>query len=227
MKTCREVFKYGATEPSTESGLVRLDSPCMDDPKGRTYRQILGSKLPEVTVGRDEFGAAHDLADRKTARRMVIDALPPAQRTAIEGKDADEAALAKAERDEEERRDVLAACLDALREKIPAKGEIVPAALRVLALGLTETGSRHTRSAWHIDGEERVERIGKAKGADLAAVVIGAAIEKFEAGAFVRGEESEPLLALLKAYGVDVKKVRDEVRAAAKGKVEGGGKGGK
>jgi ParB/RepB/Spo0J family partition protein len=228
VRACREIFKYGATEPSTESGFVRLDSPCPDDPKGRTYRQILGSKLPEITLGRDEFGTSHDLADRKATRRMVVEALPAAQRAAIEGKDADEAALAKAERDEEERRDVLSACLDLLREEIPAKGEILPAALRVLALGLTETGARLTRAAWHIDGEdaERVKRIGKATGAELGGVVVMAAIEKFEAGPFARGEESEPFLALLKAYGVDVKKVRDEVRAAAKGKGEGEKKGG-
>lgn len=218
VKTCREVFKYGATEPSTESGLVRLDSPCPDDPKGRTYRQIIGAKAPvDVTIGRDEFGTAHDLADRKAIRKVVLEALPAAVRTEVAKADADAEAIEKAARAEEERRDVLVAIVDALAEK--ATGDLKPGALRMLALAMTETGAKLTKARFAIvEEEDRVRRIARAKGEDLAAVVVCAAIEKFEAGPFIRGEKSDAFDALLAAYGVSVEKVRAGMKAATKAK---------
>jgi hypothetical protein len=63
--------KYGNDEyVAPGSGLVKLDDVCLEDPKGRTYRKLLGSHVePEAVkvIANDKKGLVVELVDRKTA----------------------------------------------------------------------------------------------------------------------------------------------------------------
>ncbi len=61
-KISEHVFKYGNDRPDHGSGYVRLDDVCHDDPKGRTYKELLGKlKTAKIAVAKAPTGKAVEL----------------------------------------------------------------------------------------------------------------------------------------------------------------------
>lgn len=61
---CRKVFEYDSSDsPKQSSGLIRVDAPCYDDPKHRTWERILGAKFtPPLVIGRNREGTIFRMA---------------------------------------------------------------------------------------------------------------------------------------------------------------------
>jgi ParB/RepB/Spo0J family partition protein len=58
---------YGGAVTKRDSPFVDLSEPCPDDPKGRTWKQVLGKDAPEKAIARDKKGRVHELVDRSAA----------------------------------------------------------------------------------------------------------------------------------------------------------------
>jgi len=69
-KDAKRVFLY-ADEVSPQSGFVKLDEVCEVDPKGRTWRKLLGKNAPTVTIARDGRGHAHELVALDDAAKAL------------------------------------------------------------------------------------------------------------------------------------------------------------
>ncbi len=59
-KEAKQVFGISGQVSST-CGYVELSDRCEADPKGRTFKKLLGRKLPSVTIARDEAGRVREL----------------------------------------------------------------------------------------------------------------------------------------------------------------------
>lgn len=65
-KETKKVFPYPGA-PAHDASFLDLDQQCTQDPKFRTYRQLLGKKMPPVTLARTNDGKVHELIDKKEA----------------------------------------------------------------------------------------------------------------------------------------------------------------
>ena len=69
-KEAKKVFLY-AGEVSPQSGFVKLDDVCEADPKGRTWRKLLGKNVPGLTIAQDGRGHAHELVALDDAAKAL------------------------------------------------------------------------------------------------------------------------------------------------------------
>lgn len=68
----KKVFPYQNYHfPSHVSGLTDLSHTCYDDPKLRTYGQLLGKHAPAPTLARDPGGKVHELLPQKELRAAL------------------------------------------------------------------------------------------------------------------------------------------------------------
>lgn len=58
---------YGGAVTKRDSPYVDLSEPCPDDPKGRTWKQVLGKDAPDKAIARDKKGRVHELVEREAA----------------------------------------------------------------------------------------------------------------------------------------------------------------
>jgi hypothetical protein len=91
-KDAKKVFLY-ADEVSAQSGFVKLDDVCEADPKGRTWKKLLGKNVPTITIARDNRGHVHDLVavgDAAQALKTAGHTFKPPKRPATAGYDPDQ-----------------------------------------------------------------------------------------------------------------------------------------
>jgi len=69
-KDAKKVFLY-AGEVSPQSGFVKLEDVCDADPKGRTWRKLLGKNVPPVTIARDGRGNVHEIVALDDAAKAL------------------------------------------------------------------------------------------------------------------------------------------------------------
>lgn len=67
----KKIFPYANGELPYGAPYVDLDTKCENDPKGRTYRELLGKYTPTITVARDPRGIKHDLVAKKDVPRAL------------------------------------------------------------------------------------------------------------------------------------------------------------
>lgn len=71
----KKVFPHEhATTPAYGSGYVDLASPCYDDEKRRTHKQLLKPKMPPIVLARDPSGGIHELIEDKNLKQALKDA---------------------------------------------------------------------------------------------------------------------------------------------------------
>lgn len=91
-KDAKKVFLY-SDEVSAQSGFVKLDDVCEADPKGRTWKRLLGKNVPAITIARDNRGHVHDLVaveDAAKALKTAGHTFKPPKRPATAGYDPDQ-----------------------------------------------------------------------------------------------------------------------------------------
>jgi ParB/RepB/Spo0J family partition protein len=116
-KAAKDLFPYGAQLSGTAaSTYVDLDAKCYDDPKNRTYRQILGKEIPTPTLARDPLGGIHELVPRKVAQKALPK--PKHDKPSVDPKfDADRKKAAAAREKEQKETEELVAKVVAAAEK--------------------------------------------------------------------------------------------------------------
>jgi len=205
-KAAAEVFKFGATTPASESGFVDIDDRCFDDPKERTFREILGEKIPPTTLARDDRGGVHDLLDRKEARAAVRSALPKKATEKADEKDAAAQAIVDAEKEETLREATYRLALLEFGKRVAA-GKGLPIRVLAVALGLR---ARDTKKRWKLDDVEKgLEKKGPGV---VSSFALEAALELVGFDAFMRGEVG-PVDDVAATYRIDLKKIRAEAEA--------------
>lgn len=212
-KEAAEVFRFGATTPANESRFVDIDDRCFDDPKERTYREILGEKAPPTVLARDGQGGVHDLLDRKEARRAVKDALPKKATEGVEAREAAAARLAQEEHEEKIRAATYRLALSAFTEKVGDKGLPVRVVAEALLLK-----ARDTRKRWGLD--DAGESLAKMKAPMLCNLIVEAALELVGFDAWMRGEPSR-VEDVAATYRVNLDKLRAEAEATLKASTKG------
>lgn len=195
---------------TSPAGFVELDNVCGDDPKGRTYRKLLGKYPDTVLAVNPHTGALHELVRVAGLKKTLKQA----------GHDFTKATPAKSTKPtaEPEVKTAAERLLEAVRvELVKRAAQQKPGVdfLRVVAGFMTEHG--YTPSQPIIDArgwEDTPEWVDGAEEGELRAVVFDTAIDSV---AFVTsdGALSEPLLALAKVYGVDVKDFSARLNADA------------
>jgi ParB/RepB/Spo0J family partition protein len=201
-KEAADVFRFGATTPSNESPFIDIDDRCFDDPKERTYREILGDALPVTTLARDGQGGVHDLLDRKEARKAVRGALPKQAAAKAEEREAVAAQAAADDREEKIREATYRLALQEFAKKVDDKGLPVRVVAEALLLK-----ARDTRKRWKLDDEGAV--FAKLKAPSICRLIVDAALEIVAFDPFMRGEPSR-VEDVAATYRVDLKKVRAE-----------------
>ena len=75
-KDARKLYPYAGGTLAPDAAYVDLDAPCAQDPKRRSWRQILKRRQVPEAVARDIEGSVHHLALRKDAMAALRDARP-------------------------------------------------------------------------------------------------------------------------------------------------------
>ena len=149
-KEAMQVFGMSGQVSST-SGYVELSDRCEADPKGRTFKKLLGRKLPSVTIARDEAGRvrelvkATDVHDALAAAGHKIELPKP-----LPVQDPEEAKeqRRKAQEREQKKRELLAATIPLAVEQLVDKWEQKEpskALWRFIATTLLDTSSGAAR----------------------------------------------------------------------------------
>lgn len=236
----KKVFPYNGGQVSYSSTYVKLSDTCHEDPKRRSYKQLLGAKAKDSAVlARDPSGGVHELVKKdaaiallKTQNKDVAKELERDQRS-----DNREAARRREQvKEQEQRRKVTTAILTAVVQKVSALETKLPdAAWRALGAAVVDHA--------HADTHAFVsKRRGLKTGAGNGAARVNKTLEKhleelpitkvpaliFEVvltqGAYFSWSDkvAPELTEAAKALGVDVaglkKQLAAEAKAAAKAK---------
>ena len=193
-KQSAEIFYPGSTVLAYNAKVVDLDAKCAEDPRHRTYRQLLkkeiGADLP-VAVARDQDGHPRELADKKLVAKALADAGVTAPRV------ADTSASDARKKDRERataKREGAKAVVAAVLEKV-GKYEPGDKLFRLIGFAATVSAQHDT-----IVAVAKRRELKPAKGGDVDAV--RAAIGKLS-GADLRGLVVELLISHGAFYSFD------------------------
>lgn len=231
-----EALFWGSGGLKSDAPYVGLDDRCHDDPKGRTYRKLVGKQLArDVVLAEDGEGNLHELLPKDRVIPLLREQKIRPDRYASPGggRTSEEEKREKAKRQAENRvrretdRAVLAAAHDtALAFFQPAKGAGGEKGLAVLRQVAHDAASH----VWGTTGEEicrrrdlkakhvtdQREEIGRLiDAADVPGLL--ALLAEFTAGRGLIGwAHGEAGRALSKALGIDRKKLEQGVRSRIK-----------
>jgi ParB family transcriptional regulator, chromosome partitioning protein len=226
-KESREVFdqyQVNAGAVRWASPFVKLSDRCEDDPKRRTWKQLLADKAPEKVLGRDPRGKVHELVEKAAAAKALKDAGHDFKVELPKKQDAS-SVMSKADREEADRRQV---------EKQRIKNEVsdrLGAALaqamtsrepdedlwRIIAESLLETANgdvarrRLKKDAW-VSPAEAVKILKGLRGAELRGLALELVFEQALYDDGYGNHDAELLGRALKWAGVDQKTVEKQVR---------------
>lgn len=205
----KKIAPYG--EHSFAAGFTKLDEKCWEDPKHRTYKQILGKEAEPVLVQLPKGGLVELVQKNDAIRKLKADGVikPQASGQIGASKKKADASKKKAEKID---KDFAERLFLAIHAKAPKK---VPHALLVKvvdheldAIGMTEL----LQKAWAMK-DFSPKGLAKLNEGQLHQLL-------FEIGLLdeidIYGASGPSLLKAAKDLGIDVKEIRGELAAAAK-----------
>jgi ParB/RepB/Spo0J family partition protein len=214
-ETAKVFSKYNSDgHTSNGSPYVKLTDPCHDDPKHRTWKQILGKEAPEKVLARDQRGKVHELVDRDAALDAAKKAGVPVRKP-VEPPTYDRA---KHELEEKLRREVqrrIAAAVVERFEKVEPDAKLWRIIAEALARGYDTDHALERRFGEAHDRKAVDAAIAKMSESELRGFVLELAlVPALYFGPYAdRDEGSKPLFAWAK---VDVKAIEKEAREAVK-----------
>jgi ParB/RepB/Spo0J family partition protein len=226
-----KIFPYGGSSLSHSAPFVRLADTCYDDPKKRTYKQLLGPKAKEaVVLARDPSGGVHELVRKTTAQELLRQAGGELAKEIASRSRRDTIAKAadRKRREEQARRTKLtAATIAAVVEEAGKGGTAVTIAgwklLGALAVRRAshDAGSRACAArGLKVDAKSRPEALLSKQLAGMGPThVPGFVLELLLSEFAYHSYTDKPdrhLEEAAKVYGVDVAKLRKELAAAEK-----------
>lgn len=236
-KEAAKVFRFASsTQTASASAFELLDQPCLDDPKCRTYRKLLGRKhAPPVALARTQDGRVHELVRKTDLRRALAAAGHDFAVTARSAASSvDRHGFTPADRAREDvKREVTLRALGELASKAE-KGDVEDVDFwRFLARGFLE-------GSWHDTIADVVKRRGLATPKTRGEEVLGRLITTAPVhvlrglvaelvvtrGALARHliGRPRPFADACRLFGVDVAKLEREARAARKKPTKASGK---
>lgn len=205
------------------SGYVSLDDKCYDDPKHRTYRQLVGKEAAETAavVQLPKSGRLVEVVSTSAAAKAVKDAGVKPPHSASDERYKRERQQERTKRDREQ--DFRTALLKALAEKAPA--EVHRDELVALILGSVSAGEEvcellgieTTGKGWDRHSKAIEAAVPKMSPKELARAVFVVALQP---DVQMLNSKPERLLAAAKRLKVDAEKVRRELAAAEKSKAK-------
>lgn len=218
-----KLFPYGDGLPYG-SAFVELDTPNHEDPKKRTWRELL-DKLPEdaqprLTLAPDRAMKPHELVDRKAAVAAIAEHLEAKwAKSEISQAKRSKAAKAEVREDRAEREALEAVANEGIERVVEQIGKTGPndLELRALLLMLSEYGNYEaTEKLEEAEGADLDKLAAKASGKALYRLIFAIALPSSDtltdcyAGAY-----SAELKAICKARGVDLGEIARARKAAA------------
>lgn len=212
----KKVFPYGLGNVSSSSGYLDLSATCYDDPKRRTYKQLVGAKAKELTVmARDQSGGVHQLVRKADVVSYIQAAHKDVAKNIVsEGRRDDIAKAAQKKRQVDgERRNrlaqaVIGAVVEAsVKQGVGAEGWKILAAL-VVRHAHHEAGTRVCRArGWKLDKPRPDLMLGKQLSglgqAQLPGLVLELLLSEFSYQSYTDKLDKD-LEAAAKVYGVSV-----------------------
>ena len=225
-KDAKRIAPYGVGS-NLQGGYVSLDSRCYEDPKGRTYRQLLGTCFKSNTLIADaESGRVVEVIKPTEHGAALKDkGLRPERHTSSSDTERARVKVARAETAFRER------VFAAIRKKTPAT--IVASDLRLVAMALWRMSGNDSRLrlvklwSWAPNGKasdvvyRSDSQIGKLEEAQLRRFVLDCAlIDEVRAGQY---DTSQPvkLLETAKRLRIDTDEVRKALKAEQAAKPQG------
>jgi hypothetical protein len=210
------IFPYAGS--STRGGYVSLEDRCYEDPKNRTYRQLLGKKAEASTaIVRDPAGSVREVLKATNATQLLRDAghdwakekkkpAAPASTKRSEGQERYAAGTSDAELKDKAHETALTAAAPKVVDAVKASGGIV----KTLQLVAEDYATRITNAVAGKKGAPTHKQLlARAKSADsreLAQLVM----ECYLMDAMDMGEDHLVEQAC-EAFGVDVKALEKDV----------------
>lgn len=202
-----------------------LDAKCPEDPKGRTWREVLGAEAPAATVlARDPRGAIRELVPlgRKVSLLKKVGIEVKERKSGTGTAEGREPSAAMKEKEAARKRELeledaieaeIYARIGAAAEKACAK-KVEPAFLRMVAAVVTYDGTPISRRAGkgvrtYLQPAEKAKVLAKLGTTELFGVLAEMAYE----AECQSGDEKESIA--LKYFKLDPKKIEEEVRAKA------------
>jgi ParB/RepB/Spo0J family partition protein len=202
----KKIAAYG--DQSFAGGFTRLDAKCWDDPKHRTYKQILGKEAAPVLVQLPKGGDLVELVQKNDAiKKLKADGVIKPQTGSVRVGSSKKKADSIAEKIDNEFRELVFLAIHAKAPKKLSHAILVKLVDHELdAIAPTET----LQKAWGFKdfGLKAIEKLNEGQLQQLLFE-----IQLLDSMEFAGTPE---LVKAAKELGVDVKKIRAELTAAAK-----------
>jgi ParB/RepB/Spo0J family partition protein len=219
-KDTKRLFPYGGSTMST-SEYIDLAALCYSVKGSKPYKKLLGKKAPPVSLVRDPDGNVHEVVERKAAEKALVElghlkkAAPATSSNSSSKKDKEAAAKARAA--EELNKKVAQAVVVEIAEKAERDAPTAPQLFALVEV-LEGTLYRGPDHALERRGLKR-DSLKKMNERGLWALLVEYVAAETLQDVF-GGQQPRDLLALAKAFKVDVlaleKKAKAEREAAAK-----------
>lgn len=221
----RKVFKRGT--PSWDSDWVELDAPCPDDPKKRTWREVLGEEaleanVSEVRVAPDERAKPHEILRRDEALSIAkAEGVKWAARAVEQEAKREDKRPARSEEEAAEAEVQDAVEREVLNQAVAQveKEDYSPFSLRMLCFSLiTEPPAESTMERWELKNDRELEKFIRegATKPQLRALAFDLAVTRWAAGGHDGLSNEMKALSLAFKINTDAlfKKMRPAVEAA-------------
>lgn len=226
-KEAKQIAPHGA-DSSLQGGYVNLDAKCYDDPKYRTYRQLVGKAVKPDLLQVPKSSDVIEVVQRSSITKILKEkgAVRVTPQQATSGNTAaDRAAREKRQNEEAFRKQLLTE----IRLKAPKQLDRLD--LEGIALALSDTGYGYDEELFEIldlpqpsgtayDRHQRafVSHLKSITPAELNGLVLALMLRSEIDGQLEK--KSEPLLATAKRLKIDPEKIRKELAAADKAKAD-------
>lgn len=238
-KKCRQLFPYGDGRLAYDTPFIDLHERCPVDPKNRHWRNLIGKQNPPTILARDADGNSHELVKREDAAK----ALKEAGYTWAKGRTADgttrprDPSFAKQQQKAKESAEVVRRAIVAVLEAAAGKA-LDRAWWRLMLRWLVEfswsdavrqivkrrglkTGKRTDGVIGKDNEGALLELVDNADEAELQQLLLELVVTR---GGYVGNWSTntcgDALVAACAFYGVDLKAITSEVRAAKPGRAK-------
>jgi len=226
--------RWGSRELPSDAPYVDLKAKCEEDPKHRTWGQLLGKSAPEKVLAADRDGKVHDLVDKKAAVEALKEAghnFAAKVSTASRADSGSYHAQQEREAAERKKREQIAAAV-ANRVVTQMVGDIerggfAVVALRLMVGDLSKWGNQPLiRRRLGLPGNVQVTDKQAKEVRELAdkmdaQQLLALAFESIVCESFYNEWNDDDLKGAAKAWGFDLKKVRKEVEEDLKAAEDG------
>lgn len=224
-KQAKEVLNpYNAGSLNQSSGYIDLDDRCWEDPKERSWRQLLGQDAPVPTLVRDErSGEVLEVVERTAAKLAAPDIFKPVAQTTLTDQEAKrrKEALLKGEATREAIRQIVKREEDNAGPPPPDFWALFVRGLVAAAWSETQREVARRRD-WMTKGDARqaADAITEAADAMGAYELRGLALEMLltRGAGGPDGSYGEVLKDACQLYGLDLEELEAEQRALGKPK---------